>query len=519
MQDIRAFQRAVTRFGDRTALISESGKTLTYAELGRRTDALARAIDDRIGDGRTASLLDNGPAAVEMMIAAQKRGSANAQLSFRGAAGELCEMIRTADAEALVFDEANAEMAEKVLDRLDLDVALYVGDDEPDGASAERYEAAVESDETAVESPEAAYQAVEDPDAETGILYTSGTTSKPKAVLEDQRRVWLGASQVVMELGLDPNDIALVTTPWYHDVTTVAWIYPHLQVGATLVLQSAFDPPEMMELLETHDVTGLLAVPAQLEALLDVESEGSHDLSALSYIRTGGAVVSPSLVERVRERMTEGVHNTYGLTEGISNLSHAYPEEQLANPGTVGNASFNWELRVVEAAEPDEDPDPAAEVDRGQSGELIGRGPFVDGYIDSPEAEERLFVDHEWLRTMDVAHVDDDGGLHIVDRVDNMLVSGGENVYPQEVEMALEDHPAVRAAAVVGVPDDEWGDRIAAVVVAEGVTPEDLEDHCLAHDELADFKRPRSYAITSDALPRSDTGTLLREEIRRSYFQ
>jgi len=511
MQDLRAFRRSVKRHGDRTALVSESGETQTYTELDRRTDALARALDERIGDGRTASLLDNGSAAVEMMLAAQKRGRANAQLSFRGAAGELCEMVRVADADALVYDGANAEIAEEVLDRMDLDASLYVGDDEPARASAEQYEAAIESTEPG-------YQATEDPDAETGVLYTSGTTSRPKAVLQDQRRIWLGASQVVMELGLDPNDVALVTTPWYHDVTTVAWIYPHLQVGATLVLQSAFDPPETMDLLEEHDVTGLLAVPAQLEALLDVEEAGSYDLSTLSYIRTGGAVVAPSLVERVRSRLTKGVYNTYGLTEGISNLSHAYPEEQLENPGTVGNASFNWELRVVEAADPDQDPDPTAVVGRGESGELIGRGPFVDGYIDSPEAEERLFVDEEWLRTMDVAHVDETGGLHIVDRVDNMLVSGGENIYPQEVEMALQDHPAVSAVAVVGVPDDEWGERVAAVVVSEGVTPEELEDYCLTHDDLADFKRPRSYVVTSDSLPRSDTGTLLREEIRRSYF-
>ena len=511
MKDLRAFRRVVRRYGDRTALVDESGDTRTYSELGRRTDALARALNERLGDGRTASLLNNSPAAVEMMLAAQKRGRANAQLSFRGAAGELCEMVSVAEADALVYDEANAEMAEAVLDRMELDAALYVGDGKPSRADAERYEAVVEA-----ATP--TYQAVQDPEAETGVLYTSGTTSTPKAVLQDQERVWLGAAQVVMELGLGPNDVALVTTPWYHDVTTVAWIYPHLQVGATLVLQSVFEPPKTLDLLEAHDVTGLLAVPAQLEALLDAEAAGSYDLSALSYVRTGGAVVSPSLVERVRARMTEGVYNTYGLTEGISNLTHAYPEEQLDNPGTVGSASFNWEIRVVEAADPDEDPDPTAVVDRGESGELIGRGPFVDGYIDSPMAEERLFVGDEWLRTMDVAHVDENGGLHIVDRVDNMLVSGGENIYPQEVEMVLEGHPAVSAAAVVGIPDDEWGERVAAVVVAEGVSAAELDDYCQRHDSLADFKRPRSYAVTSDSLPRSDTGTLLRDEIRKTYF-
>ncbi|MFC4549888.1 MULTISPECIES: class I adenylate-forming enzyme family protein [Halorussus] len=513
MQDLRAFDRAVTRHGDRTAIVAEDGTTYSYAELDRRTDALASALDERVGGARTASLLHNGPAAVEMMLAAQKRGQANAQLSFRGSAGELRRMIESAEAEALVFDAAHAEMARAVLDESDLEAALSVGaaDSAPERPAVDRYGRVVERDVD--------YDATEDPDAETAILYTSGTTRRPKATLQDQRRAWLGASQVVMEHGLEPNDVALVTTPWYHDVTTVAWIYPHLQVGATLVLQSSFDPPETLALLDEREVTGLLAVPAQLDALIEAKNGGSSDLSALSYIRTGGAVVSPSLVERTREHLTEGVYNTYGLTEGIANLAHAYPDQQLDNPGTVGHASFNWELRVVEAVGPDETPDPSATVDRGESGELLGRGPCVDGYLDSPEAEAKLFVgDGEWLRTMDVARVDEDGGLHIVDRVDNMLLSGGENVYPQEVELALEDHPDVRAAAVVGVPDDDWGERVAAVVVGEGLTAEVLDRHCKDHDDVANFKRPRSYAVTSDDLPRTDTGTLKRTEIRDRFF-
>ncbi|MFB6252052.1 MAG: class I adenylate-forming enzyme family protein [Halobellus sp.] len=510
MRDLRAFRRVVDRFGERTALVTTAGTERTYAELGRRTDALANALDSRVSDARTASLLRNGTAAIEMMLAAQKRGRANAQLSFRGAVGELRRMVETAEAETLVYDEANAEMAEAVLDELEFDVALYTGDDVPERPNVESYE-------QAIQSAGRDYDAVEDPDGETGVLYTSGSTSEPKAILEDQRRVWMGGTQAVMEMSLDPTDVALVTTPWYHDVTTVAWIYPHLQVGATLVLQPEFIPPESLTLMDEHDVTGLLAVPAQLEALLDLYDEESYDLSALSYVRTGGAVVPPSLVERVRDRMTEGVHNTYGLTEGIANLTHAYPDEQLESPGTVGNATFTWDLRVVEAAPPNEDPDPMATVGRGKTGELIGKGPSASGYLDSPEAEARLFIEGGWLRTMDVAYIDDHGRLHIVDRVDNMLVSGGENIYPQEVELALEDHTDVREAAVVGVPDDKWGERVSAVVVGD-VSADALDEHCRDHDELADFKRPRSYVVTDEPLPRSDTGTLLRDDIRSAHF-
>ena len=320
-----------------------------------------------------------------------------------------------------------------------------------------------------------------------------------------------------MEQGLEPADVGLVTTPWYHDVTTVAWVYPHLQVGETLILQSQFDPEWTLSLLEAHDATRILAVPAQLEALLRARNAGSYDLSTLSAVRTGGAVVSPSLVERLRESMTEGVHNTYDLTEAIPNITYAYPDEQIENPGTVGHASFNWEVRVVEAVRVDERPDPEATVERGSSGELLGRGPFADGYLDNPAKEARVFVG-EWLRTMDVARIDENGGLHIVDRVDNMLISGGENVYPQEVELVLEEHPDVDSAAVVGVPDERWGEKVVAVVAGDGVTEAELKTYCIEHTHLASFKRPREYVVTNDALPRTDTGTLKWAAIRETYF-
>lgn len=509
MEDLRAFNRSVVRHGERTAVRSPDGREYDYSELDRRTDALANAFDDRISDGRTASLLLNGPAAIEMMITAQKRGRANAQLSYRGSVGEVQHMVTVANARALVFDEANADLAYEVMDQTEIDTGIYVGDRLPDDSGVERYEDVISSNDRD-------YPTSLDGSAESAVLYTSGTTSKPKAVLQDQQRAWRASSQVVMEHGLRPTDVALVTTPWYHDVTTVAWILPHLQVGATLVTQPRFVPDETLSLLERYEITGLLAVPAQLNALLNLYQE-QHDLSNLNYVRTGGALVSPTLVNRIRERMTEGVHNTYGLTEGFANLAHAYPEQQIEHPGTVGHASFNWELRVVEAVEASDTPDPDATVDRGESGELLGYGPATDGYLDNPEAEERLFVDG-WLRTMDIARIDEDGGLHIVDRVDNMIVSGGENIYPQEVELVLEDHPDVDAAAVVGVADEEWGERVAAVVVAEDVSEADIEKHCRDHTDLANFKRPREYVITTDSLPRTDTGTIRRDAVIDRYY-
>ncbi|MFC6725917.1 class I adenylate-forming enzyme family protein, partial [Halobium palmae] len=378
----------------------------------------------------------------------------------------------------------------------------------------------VESYEPALEGASADLHPDLPAGSEYGVFFTSGTTSQPKAVRFDAEQMWLGATQVVMEMGIDETDTALVTTPWYHMVTTDAWILPHLLAGATLVVQSEFDPETSLEHMAEHDVTGLLAVPTQLDALIEEQADGGYGIDDLSYIRTGGSIVTDEMVRRASEHLTEGVYNSYGLTEGGPNLTFAHPSVQDEHTGTVGKQSFMWDLRVVEAASPTEDPDVTAEVDPGGRGEIVVRGPGMsDGYMDNPEAEEHLFADG-WLRTGDVARVDEDGYLYIVDRVDNMIISGGENVYPEEVQRAVEEHEAVDECLVVGLDDDHWGQAVACVVVTDGdVTEEELEEFCLAHGTLADFKRPRRYAFRSDPLPRTDTGTVRRNEVVAAHFE
>lgn len=509
MNFIDAFERAVRCHSSKTALVTEDGRSLTYAELDERTDRLAGALDEIAPGARVATIALNGIPAIETMIASQKRGIGNVQLPFRASPQGLVDMLEPTGAAVLVFDEANADTATEVLDRRGFDAAVHAGDDDLEGVRD--YETLVAEGDP--DPP------VGDGGNEHGILYTSGTTSAAKAVPFDQEQLWLGSTQVIMEMGIESTDRALVTTPWYHMVTTDAWILPHLQAGATLVVQSSFDPESSLRLVEQHDVTGLLAVPTQLHGLVDAQKRGEYDVSQLSYIRTGGSVVTEQLSERVAEHLTDGLYNTYGLTEGGPNLTFAHPTTQRENPGTIGKESFTWELRVVESTAPDVDPDPDATVDAGETGEILAKGPgMCDGYLDRPEATDRLFVDG-WLRTGDVAEVDGEGNLYVVDRVDNMIISGGENIYPQEVESVLATHEAVEEAAVLGLDDERWGSRVAAVVTVDGdVTAEALDEFCRDHDGLADFKRPREYELTERSLLRTDTGTLRRAEIREEFF-
>jgi fatty-acyl-CoA synthase len=452
------------------------------------------------------------------MIAGDKRGVATVQLPFADAAGELVAMAETAGATGLLFDDENADTAVEMLDRGSFETAIHAGERDVAAGGVESYDAVLSGASATLDDdlPEG---------DECAVFYTSGTTTTPKAVAFDQEQLWYGAVQVVMEHGIDETDTALVTTPWYHMVTTDAWLYPHFLAGSTTLLHSSFEPREVVELVAAHDVTGLLAVPTQLDAINDVQAEAGYDVDSLSYIRTGGAIVTEELVERTSSLLSDALYNTYGLTEGGPNLTFAHPSAQAEHPGTIGKASFTWELRVVETAPLDEDPDPSRTVEPGEQGEIIARSPGMStGYIDNEAAEERTFFDG-WLRTRDVARIDDDGYLYVVDRVDNMIVSGGENVYPAEVERALESHPAVREACVFGRDDDHWGQRVTAVVVTDDesldeddLDEDDLDEFCVDHDTLADFKRPREYALTPEPLPRTDTGTIKREQTAETYF-
>ncbi|HKJ59272.1 MAG TPA: AMP-binding protein, partial [Halobacteriales archaeon] len=350
---LEGFRSAVRRYPESVAVVAADGREVTYAELYERTDALAAALDDRLGAGRCAGLAENRLATVELMLASIKRGRASVQLPTRGAVGELVGMADTAEARGLLYDEATAEKAAELVERVGFDALVGVGDaaDALDGAEA--YEDVVAGADPA-DAPD---EPATDP-GEYAVHFTSGTTGDPKAVLSDQEQTWLAANQPALEMSLTASDRALVCTPWYHGVTCFTWVLAHLLVGGRLVLQRSFEPPESLRLMEEHSITGLLAVPTQLEALLRAQDEAGADLSALSYVRTGGAVVPESLIERVRERFTEGVFNTYGQTEAVINLSFAYPHEQDDHPGSIGKGTFCWELRAVEPADPPAKPDP-----------------------------------------------------------------------------------------------------------------------------------------------------------------
>ena len=504
MHFLAAFERTVRTNPRQTAILTPDGEQVTYEQLYDRVNALARALDEEIPERRCGVLAANGTLPVETVLAGQRRGVGTVQLPYRAGPAELASMLERTEADGLVFDEANADLGRTIAERLDLRVVYRKG-----GLARAN---GIESYDDVIARNAA--EPVASSGDEHGIFFTSGTTGQSKAVCFDQQQMWYGSTQVIMEQGLDSTDRALVTTPWYHMVTTNAWILPHLQAGATLVMQPEFDPVEALRLVEDHRITGLLAVPTQLDDLIEVQREREFDLEALSAVRTGGAIVRPDLVERTVEHLSGNLYNTYGLTEGGPNLAFAHPSVQRERPGTVGKESYMWELRVVDDSPPSVEPDPVATVGPGEIGEILARGPgMATEYLDSPAAGERVFLDG-WLRTGDIARVDGDGYLYVIDRIDNMIVTGGENVYPQPVENVLNSHPAVRESVVFGQPDEHWGELVTAVVsTGADVTAAELDRFCRDDEEFSDFKRPREYVFVDEPFPRTDTGTVVREQV------
>ena len=337
-----ALDRTVRCYPDKPAVVTDDGRSLTYAELDGRATRLANALVERVGADRCATLSINTIAAIESMFAGNKRGVATVQLSYRATVEELARMADTAEATAVIFDDRNADEALKLLNRNVFEVAIHAGDREITHDAVESYEAVLDGADPELDPTLPT-------DDECAVLYTSGTTSVPKAVPFDQEQLWYGAIQGIMEHGIDETDVALCTSPWYHMVTTDAWLYPHFVAGATVVLHSEFRPEEALELIGEHDVTGLLGVPTQLQTLNGIQKEADelYDTDSLRYVRTGGAIVTEELIEESHEYLCEQVYNTYGMTEAGADLTFAHPSAQEDHPGTIGKEAFSWEIRVV----------------------------------------------------------------------------------------------------------------------------------------------------------------------------
>jgi len=468
---------------ERTA-IDFCDRTVTYGELDRDSSRLAAELMGRgLGRGdRVAVLADNCPEYVTLFFACAKAGLVMTPLNWRLAPPELAYQVDHSGASVLLASRSRLEQAEQVVAEAEHSPPIRPLEDPPHA----------EGDVDVV---------VEDDDP-LFLIYTSGTTGRPKgAVLTHANCFWTNTA-IDRLMDVTTFDVVLQVLPQFH---VGGWnVQPLLAwwKGATVVLEPSFDPGRALRLIEEKRVTTMMGVPANYLFMAEHPSFATTDLSSLRMAVVGGAPMPESLIETWTARGVSLVQG-YGLSEASPNVLGLPPEYVKEKVGYAGKAYPHVEVAL-------EGPDGSL-IDGPGTGELLVRGPSVfAGYWNDPAATAEA-MRGGWLHTGDVAERDADGFYRIRDRIKDMYISGGENVYPAEVESVLMAHPDVVEAAVVGVPDERWGEAgVAVVVTRRPLDPEELLDWC--RGRLARFKVPREVRFV-DALPRSGMNKVLKREI------
>ncbi|PSP79059.1 long-chain fatty acid--CoA ligase [Halobacteriales archaeon QS_1_68_20] len=498
---------------DRVGLVDRTtGERYTYADLDARANRAARLLRRRgveRGD-RVAVISRNRPALVDLFFATAKTGAVLAPLSHRLAPPELDEMLEDVDPALLVveepFDDLTAEVC--AVDESGCAPVLSLATDGDHVWTA--YDEALPADDSPVERADLS---MNDPHL---FLHTGGSTGTPKEVVIPHGSILWNSTNTITAWGLREDDVTPMVFPMFHTGGWNVITVPLFHVGGTVVLAREFDPEGILQTVDEEDATVLVAVPAMLRMMVQGDEWESTDLSTLRFAKSGGGPARESVMRAWWDRGVD-LSQGYGLTEcGPNNFAmpNDWPREKA---DSIGKPAPHVDARIV-----DEDGDP---VEQGEIGELELSGPHAAvGYWRNAEETVDTFGSG-WVSTGDLARVDEDGYYYVEGRKKNMFVSGGENVYPPEVEDAIADHPAVEEVIVVPVDDEQWGQVGKAVVEraeprsAEGASEDDLtveELRDFLDDRLARFKHPRHLAFV-DEMPTSGPSKIDRQAVEEWF--
>jgi fatty-acyl-CoA synthase len=485
---------SAVRRPDKVGIIDELG-TLTFREIHERTNALANAWSDLgIGEGDGVAILcRNHRGFIDATVACSKLGANALYLNTMFAAPQITDVVKREKPKAIVYDQEFEDLIREAGKRRKRFVAWFDGETGPPTQDPV-LEDLIAAGSTENLKPPAAKGKV--------VILTSGTTGKPKGANRSQPRSLAPAAGFLSKIPLRAEEPWMVAAPMFH-----SWGFAHftlgMALGATLVLRRKFDPEGTLSACAQHECTALAVVPVMLQRILELPPEtiDRYDLRALRVIDASGSALPGPLATEVMDRFGDVLYNLYGSTE-VAWATIAQPRDLRAAPGTAGKPPFGTIIRLY-----DED---GAEVGPGDTGRIfVGNEMLFEGYTGGGNKD----IINGLMSTGDVGHFDEGGRLFVDGRDDEMIVSGGENVFPREVEDLLSHHQAIDDVAVVGVPDEKFGQRLRAFVVCSGeasVTESELKTYI--KDNLASYKVPREIVFL-DELPRNATGKIVKREL------
>ncbi|KSZ56375.1 fatty-acid--CoA ligase [Rhodococcus pyridinivorans KG-16] len=485
------------------------GMSLTYRELDRRTNRLANVLRERgIGPQSRVAVLDkSSPQVIEVLFAAAKIGAVTVPANWRLAAPELAEVLSDAGAEILFFHSA----FEDTVSYLRAHAPALSHTIRIDGDGDDDYETLL----AAADATDPGWTG--DADDIVLQLYTSGTTARPKGVLSSNRN--LGAcTQSGGPWGFDSSSVSLCAMPLFH-IGGLGWVLVGIANGAHNIIVTEFTPQSLLDELEHHRITNTFLVPSVIGMLVEVPGAAERNFTALRSIAYGSSPITPALLKRALATFDRPLFQVYGLTEthgAITQLDatdHTTEGDRTHLLRSVGKP-YPWvELKIVQP----HSTDPA---ETGEVGEICVRSPQnTVGYFHRPEETSNAIDAEGWFHTGDVGRFDQDGYLYITDRIKDLIISGGENVYPIEVESVIAEYPGVSQVAVIGVPDPMWGEAVKAVVVTTpGQSIDARELSAFARERLAGYKCPKTIDVVQ-SLPLGATGKILKRELREQYAQ
>ena len=498
-----AFNATLKKFPNKEALYDvRSNNRYTYREWGDQINRLAHALKlegVKRGD-RVSTFLFNREELATAFFACAKIGAVFNPINFRLLAEEIAFILEDAAPKIVLFEEAVEAVVMQVEMRFP-HISFWYCDRDKRPSYAESYQ-----DKILTASSELVEEQLSEDD-DYAIMYTSGTTGRPKGVIHRHRDMIEHSKIVVEKTKLDASDRGLIIAPMFHCAELHCAFLPRVHVGAANVIMHHFNPVETLRTIESEKITKFFGAPTMWNMLLQ-EKFTKYDLSSIKLGLYGAAPMAPALVHACQENFKVQLVQAYGMTEMGPAITFLSENDQIRKAGSAGNVIKHHEIRIVRTSEEGpSDPDDVMPI--GQTGEILVKGPcMMKGYFQNEEATRKALY-KDWYHTRDIGYLDEEGYLFVQDRVDDMIISGGENIYPREVEDILYEHPSILDVAILGQPDERWGETVTAFIVSKdsSLTEVELDEFCRNSHKLANYKRPSRY-IFSETMPSNASGKI-----------